>query len=374
MVEASPRTSFAVRFNRAFDAAMVCTAALWQVGAAGTALLTYLDHYRSPLVAVAVWAAQCLLLVVASVLLLRSGGGSRWTVPLAVADLTTGIVMAADCPQGELLRINWAWTTAGLIGVLLLMHRPLREFVGFLVVNAGVVLVALVSTCDLNRHVIAGFVVLLYASASIQLAMAGGARVFRASGGVAAAAAADRWEMATREMVIAEVAAARQDRYHEAGRLVAPILRGLADGSADPSDPSLRHRCATAEKMLRQLLAEQEDIPDPLLRLLQPGVDEALRRGAVVDVARVGEPPPMDQATVSGLAEVALAVLARTRTYARITVVSTATDQVSVSVLTDDPAAGDITAGDAGDAGGGVDLTIDHDGELLWAEARWARP
>jgi hypothetical protein len=279
-------------------------------------------------------------------------------------------VMAANCPQGEQLRINWAWNTAGLIGVLLFMHRPMRELVVFLAANASVVLAALVVTGDLSRHITAGFVVLLYASASIQLTMVSGAHIFRASGGVAAAAAADRWKMATREMIIAEVSASRLDRYQEASRLVVPILRGLADGNAAPSDPSLWHRCATAEAMLRQLLAEYEDIPDPLLRLLQPGIDEALRRGVVVDMARVGEPPPMDQETASALADVPLAVLAKTQAYARVTIVSTAVDQVSVSVLTDDVTIDDIYVGDTHTAG--VDLTIDYDGDFLWAEARWA--
>ncbi|WP_165975406.1 hypothetical protein [Actinomadura rubrisoli] len=368
MAEASARNSFAVRFNRAFDAAMVVTVALWQVGAAGMALLAYLDDYRSAAAAVALYAAQGLIIAAASVLLLRRRGGTGWTLSLVAADLATGIAMAANCPGGQQLRINWAWTTVGLIGVLLLMHRPVRELLAFLAVNAGVVLTALVLTGDLNRHVAAGFVVLLYASVSTQLTMVGGARVFRFNGGVAAAAAAERWEMATREMVIEEVAATRQNRYQEAGRLIAPILRGLADGTANPSDPRLRHQCATAEAMLRQLLAEHADLCDPLLGLLQPGIDKALRRGVVVDMARVGEPPVMDQATTSALAQVPLAVLAGTRTYARITVVSTAADQVSVSVLTD----GDVTVGetDTGD----VDLTIDHEGDLLWVEARWARP
>ena len=372
MAETSAQTPFAVRFNRAFDAAMVITVALWQVGAAGTALLTYLEHYRSSLVAVAVWVAQGMLIVVASALLLRKRNRFGWIVLLAVADFATGIAMAANCPHGEQLRINWAWATAGLIGVLLFMHRPVRELIVFLAANASVVLAALVFTGDLNRHITAGFVVLLYASASIQLTMAGGARIFRVSGGVAATAAAERWNVATREMIIAEVSASRQDRYQDAGRLVAPILRGLADGNVEPSDPSLWHRCATAEAMLRQLLAEREDIPDPLLRLLQPGIDETLRRGVVVDMARVGTPPPMDQATASALVDVPLAVLAKTRAYARITIVSTAVDQVSVSVLTDEVTIDDITIGDTN--ADGIDLTIDYDGDLLWVEARWAIP
>jgi hypothetical protein len=367
VADAPARDPFAVRFNRAFDVAMVFTVALWQVGADGTALLSYLERFSSAEVAVAVWAIQCLIIAVGSILLLRRSGRPVVTRWLAIAALATAVAMVVDCPPDELLRINWAWGSAGLIGVLLLMYRPLGELVAFMAANAGVVLAALLATGTLNRHLGAGFVSILYGASSSQLAMVGGARIFRSSGGIAADAAAEQWELATREAVIAEVAEARQDRYREVGRIVAPILRGLADGAADPSDPALRLRCATAESMLRQLLAEHADIPDPVLRLLQPGIDEALRRGVVVDLARVGEPPPLDHETAAALTEAALAVLARTRTSSRVTVVATGEDEVSVSVLADCDARA-VTVAPAG-----VDVTTDHDGDLLWVEARWAR-
>ncbi|MEW2357426.1 hypothetical protein [Spirillospora sp. NPDC029432] len=362
---------FAARFTRAFDVATVITVAGWQVGAAGTALLVYLGRYHVPALAVLVWGVQLLIIVAGSVLLLRGVTSAAATWGLVAADLVAGAAMAANCPGGEQLMINWAWATAGLIGVLLLLRRRMRELIALLLVNAGVVLAALLLAGGVDRHQAAGLVTLLYASASIQLAMMTAARVFRYSGGLAAGAAAEQYEIAAREAVIAEVTAARQARYREARTLVAPILRGLADGTVDPADPAVQNRCAAAEAMLRRLLAEREDVPHPLLRALQPGIDEAVRRGAVVEVAPVGGIPVMPEEAGAALADVPLAVLAATRTRARVTVVSTGPGQVSVSVL----AGGEAAATFAGRSGhDGVTVTADRDGDMLWVEARWTSP
>ncbi|MFG2004566.1 hypothetical protein ACGFNU_35985 [Spirillospora sp. NPDC048911] len=369
----APAGPFAVRFNRAFDIATVTAVALWQVVSVGTAVLAYYDRYRSPAAAVAVWAAELLIIVCGAVLLLRRRWSPALTWSLAALDLATGVAMAVNCPGPEQLRINWAWTSVGLIGVLLLLHRPVREVVSLLALNAGIIVVALTAEGELDRQAVAGFITLLYASASIQLALIAGARVFRFSGGMAAEAAAERWEMATRETVIAEVAAARQDRYLEVRMLIAGVLRGLSDGTADPADPAVRHRCATAEAMLRQLLTERDDVPDPLLRLLRTSIDEAMRRGAVVDLAQVGEVPPMSEEVAAAIAEVPLAVLTGVRENARVTVVSGTTGQVSVSVLVDGDALVPAAARSSGRAAG-VNVTSDRDGDLLWVEAAWDGP
>lgn len=360
---------FAVRFHRAFDVAAVVAVALWQVGAAGAALLVYLDRYRSPAAAAAVWGVQLAVIAAGAVLLLR-GTDRPGAVRLLVAvDLATGLAMAANCPGDLLLKINWGWATTGLIGVLLLLNRPVSRLVLLQAANGGIILAALAATGGLDRHGAAGFVTLLYASASIQFTMFAGAREFRTSGGMAATAAAARWETASREAMAREVALARQGRYQEVRELVTPILRGLADGAVDPADPSVRRRCATAEAMLRQLLAEREDIPDALLQVLRPGIDEAMRRGVVVDMVRVGDLAALDERTAVAVAEVPLAVLAKARGRARVTVVPGGDGGVSVSVLAD----ADVPL-PSPRAGPDVAVTSDHDGDLLWVEALWNGP
>ncbi|WP_242909586.1 hypothetical protein [Actinomadura terrae] len=359
---------FAAGFHRAFDVATVITVALWHLGAAGAALLVYLHEYRFPAAAVAVWGLQLLVIVVGAVALLRGRNGPAVVGPLAAVALASGLAMAVNCPGDLLLKVNWTWATTGLIGVLLLLHRPLSRLMAFQGTNGAIVLTVLLATGTYDRHSVAGFVTLLYASASIQLAMIAGARVFRYSGGMAATAAAARWRMASREAVINEVARARQDRYQEVRRLIAPILRDLAAGVVDPAEPAVRGRCATAEAMLRQLLAEHEDIPDPLLQALRPGIDEVMRRGVVVDVVRVGELTGIDERTASAIAEVPLAVLAKARGHARVTIVPEGTDRVSVSVL-----AGTDAVVPRYEVRGDVTVTSDLDGDLLWVEVSWHR-
>lgn len=371
MAEASPSAPFEARFGRAFDQATITVVTAWQVGAAGTALLVHAGVYSSPATAVAAWLLQLAVITMGAVLLLRRWANTFLTWILLAADLAAGAMVLAVCPPGEILRIDWAWATVGLIGVLLLLHRPAAELLLLLVVEAGLVLTVLVTTGGVDRHDLAGFVTLFYASASIQLAMMAAARVFEFTARVAAGAAAEQAEMATHQAVIAEITMARRVRYQAARELIVPILRGLADGTVDPRDPAARHRCAAAEAMLRQLMTSREDVPHPLLRRLQHGIDDATRRGAVVHMAPVGALPPVPSEIGAALTEIPLAVLTTTRTYARITVVETEPGQVSVSILADGTAP---TAAAATLATRRVDITTDHDGDLLWVETRWQRP
>ncbi|MEU4828787.1 hypothetical protein AB0H37_43685 [Actinomadura sp. NPDC023710] len=366
MAELVPTRLFGIRFNRAFDIATVIAVAIWQVTAALTALVAHGDHYTSFALAAAVWAVQLVIVVAGAALLLRRVRRAAVIWPLVAVDIVTGAAIVTSCPGGEHLKINWAWATVGLIGVLLLLHRPLCELIVLLILNAGIVLVALVVTGALHRHSAAGFVTLGYASASIQLALMAGARVFQFSGGMAAEAAAERWAIATQEAIFAEVAVARQDRYQAVQARVAPILQGLAGGTISPADPDVRHRCAAAEAVLRRLLTEQDDVPHPMLRALQSGIDAAVRRGVIVDVTPIGTPPPMTEELGTALVEIPLAVLATARTHARITVVAAVAGGISISILTEGDAA--VPHRPSTD---GVIVTSDRDGDLFWLEARW---
>jgi hypothetical protein len=374
MAEASLVTPFETRFRRAFDQATIIVVTVWQLGAAGTCLLTYHDTYTSPATAVGSWLLQLAVIAVGAVRLLRRRTNTVVTWFLVLLDLGLGGMVLTVCPHQEILRIDWAWATVGLIGVLLLLHRPVEELLLLLVANAGMILGVLVTTGSADRHNLAGFVTLFYASASIQLAMVAAAWVFQVTARVAADAAAEQTEMSTRQAVIAEVAAARRVRYQAARKFIVPILRGLAEGTVDPADPVTRQQCAAAEAMLRQVMTRQEDLPHPLLRRLEGGIDDATRRGAVVDIFPVGALSPLPSEIGIALTELPLAVLASTRSYARITVVETEPGQVSVSILADGAAPASVAA-PATDSltADGVTVSVDHDGDLLWMETQWQR-
>lgn len=71
MAEVSAAAPFAIRFHRAYDVATVITVVLWQVGAAGSALVVYHGQYRSPGGAVVIWAVQLLVIAAGAGLLFR---------------------------------------------------------------------------------------------------------------------------------------------------------------------------------------------------------------------------------------------------------------------------------------------------------------
>ncbi|SFO35534.1 hypothetical protein SAMN04489713_105213 [Actinomadura madurae] len=88
----------------------------------------------------AIWGVQLLLIAVGAVLLLRKAGDDRAVGMLVSVDLLTGLAMSVNCPGELMLRINWTWATVGLIGVLLLLYRPMSTFVLFQAVNGGIVM------------------------------------------------------------------------------------------------------------------------------------------------------------------------------------------------------------------------------------------
>src|SRR5450755_453107 len=80
----------------------------------------------------AMWCAITLIIAAGSVLLLRGSQsrGTGWA--LAAAALAISTAAAAACPPDQMLATDWAWGTAGWLGVLVLLRRPLAELGVFL--------------------------------------------------------------------------------------------------------------------------------------------------------------------------------------------------------------------------------------------------
>jgi hypothetical protein len=364
----SATATFEARFRRAFDLAMITTMTAWQLFAAGGALLLHLGTFTVPAVAVAAWAVQLMVITIGAIRLLRGRTDAARTWLLVLVNLAAGVAVLAVCPHGEVLRIDWAWATVGLIGVLLLLHRSMWELALLVAVKAAIVLAVLLATVGPDRHTLAGFLTLTYASASIQLAMMTGAVLVRWMARTATDAVVEQRQIALRQDLIAEVAAARGSRYRDAHELVGPVLRGLAAGEVDPGDPEVRHACGVAEAMIRQLMTDHEqDVPHPVLRALRPGIDTAARGGARIDLAVAGTLPPMPDDVGRAIARVPLGVLAATREYARVTVVATEPSGVSVSVLSDGPAPPLPPARE-------VRVATDRDAGRFWVEVQWDHP
>ena len=121
----------------------------------------------------------------------------------------------------------------------------------------------------------------------------------------------------------------RRQRYRIVRDAVAPLLAGLADGTLDPADREVRHRCAVEASRLRRLFAETDDVADPLLHELRACSYIADQRGVVVDLQLTGRLPALDRDVRRALTEAPLLALAGAERRARVTVLGR-TDEVAV--------------------------------------------
>jgi hypothetical protein len=87
-----------------------------------------------------------------------------------------------------------------------------------------------------------------------------------------------------------------------------PLLRGIADGTLDPSDSAVRQRCAEHAATLRRALVDRTCRPSVLLACLGPVVGAARERNVPVEVQVIGDPgdPGEDvvRATVAAVGQV----------------------------------------------------------------------
>jgi hypothetical protein len=154
----------------------------------------------------------------------------------------------------------------------------------------------------------------------------------------------------------------RRQRYAELGAV--PLLAGLAAGVLDPADERVRASCAAEAARMRRLLAERDDVPDPLLHELRACADTAERKGVTVYLGTCGSYPAPPLAARRALTEPAVAVLATAASHARVTVIGSAT-AVTVSVVADSP---DTVIWPAL---AGVTTTQRVSGNRIWMEATW---
>jgi hypothetical protein len=173
-----------------------------------------------------------------------------------------------------------------------------------------------------------------------------------------------------RRQVAERLHADRRQRYRTVRDAVAPLLAGLADGTLDPAEPEVRHRCAVDAGRLRRLFAETDDVADPLLHELRACSYIADQRGVVVDLQLTGRLPELDRDVRRALTEAPLLALAGAERRARVTVLGR-TDEVAVSVLVD--GRGPAPAEPAGGASSAVTVSVLDDEDRRWVEARWRR-
>lgn len=364
MTVVQPSAILATRYSRALDIAIVVVVAGWDLAGAGGELLANLARYRSAAVQVAAWLVLAAVVAAGSVPLLRGRAGRTSGWAMAALAVAVSTVVAAGCPPGHMLAADWGWGMAGWIAVLVLLRRPLAEFVAFLGLGALATFAILVRD-GLDRESLAGFVTVLSASVVIQMAAALAARAVDIPARQAADLAAKQIAAQEQRVISARLHAARQVRWMAVRETVAPLLQDLAAGRADPAEATVRRDCAIAAARLRRLFAESDDAPDPLVYELLACADVAERRGVAADLEAVGVIPAVPAGIRRVLTDLAITILAAAATRARMTVTA-AGDGLIVSFVADGPADAPSPA-----PGGEVAISHQRDDDVLWVEARW---
>jgi hypothetical protein len=326
--------------------------------------------YRVPWAAAAGWVLFVLVGVLATARLFY--GFAVPVIPLLAVLLIVDALVIAVTPDDEFFNsLNWAWGTIGWFALLLVYDRGIGALIGVLVANATFGLVGVIAASpdgqgavDLSR-----FVMYIYGTGVLPIALHAAMSALRATASSAALSEAARAALESERLGAAHAQQERQERLGIVSEAAGALLHDLATGRADPADPDVQRSCALAAARLRRLIAESDDVPDPLLHELRACVDVAERQGVPVDLIAVGELPELDVAIRRRLAEPLAATLATARDWARVTVVAQP-DEVVVSLTT--PA----TAGPAKEAhswpmNGVVDYWYERDEELLWAQTRW---
>jgi hypothetical protein len=357
------------RYAHALNISLVTILAVWHFAYDVLILCRGWPSYTSYAAALASWLVVAVALVVGSVLLLRGKLGPTTARVLAVTTLLAGYLALDSYPSGQVLgEVSWAWNTVGWCGVLLLMRAPLGELIGFQTLNTAAPVLVLAVEGAIDRVMVARLIVVICATVGFQLLFAMTGRLLLRTARQATDLALADAENVGRRSVDEAVHAGRLLRYRQVRERIEPLLRGLADGSLDPSDDAVRRATGLEAARLRRLFAETDDTPDPLLHELRASADLAERRGLDVSFVHYGQPPEIPLVVRRFLAEVPLVVLNSAASWARLTTLTDA-GEVIVSVVADAPP--DVLS----DMRGAVPLSVvfDQEESQLWVEIRWNR-
>ncbi|MEH1102295.1 hypothetical protein V6V16_24360 [Micromonospora sp. CPCC 205561] len=347
----------------------VVIALAWHAAIALPAALGARAELAAPAVVLAGWLLVAAVGALAGVRLLRGAPLPAW--PVTVLLLVVDAVVFAAAGDGQLFTAaNWVWGTLGWFFVVALWGRAAAGLLAVLGAHALIALAGVLGHGATAPADLARYAMYVYGTSTLPVAVFVGstaiARLARQRAGAAAAAHAVRAERDAAERARRE----RSARLTLVSGAAEEVLAELADGRADPADPDVQRRAVLAAARLRRLIAESDDVPDPLLHELRAAVDVAERNGLPIDLVTIGSPPPLPVEVRRGLTDPLTATLADAREWARLTVVADH-DEVVVGLVTPDRPGPDT--GGPPDGDGRVEYLYERDGEIRWAQTRWRR-
>jgi hypothetical protein len=330
------------------------------------ALLRELHRFDVPVLQFVSFGALVAVLAVEAVLVVRRRPwrGARWAAIAVV--LAATLLSYADLPHNRTSTgTDWVFGIANWAGLVVLLDRPLRTQMAFLVTHEALALANLLLFHDVSRSSLARFATGSVSVFGMPLCFAVVAAVLRRISTEAAAATRELERVRTAEAVAVNAHRRRTQRFAELSTTTVPLLEGLADASLDPSAPEVRRRCSIEAARMRRLFAETDTVANPLMHELRHCADIADRKGVEVELDARGVWPVPPVPVRRALTDTALTTLATASSWARVTVIGSS-EEVSVNVVADceEPAGPVHTRPDVRVATFGTAGTI-------WTEATW---
>ena len=362
--EVDEQTGAQLRRGLRVAALLVTAATTFALGL--PSVLRSVPRFDVPAVQFAAFGALAAVLVAEAVLVVRQRPWrrARW---LAIAVVLAATVLSyADLPHNRTSTgTDWVFGVANWVGLVVLLDRPFRTQVAFLVTHEVLALANLLLFHDVSRGSLARFATGSVTVFGLPLCVAVVAAVLRRIGTEAAAATRELERVRTEEAVAVTAHRRRAQRFAELSATTVPLLEGLADNSLDPSAPEVRRRCSIEAARMRRLFAETDTVANPLLHELRHCADIADRKGVEVELDARGTWPAPPVPVRRALTDAALTALATASSWARVTVVGSA-GEVSVNVVADceEPA---VPAHPAP----GVRVETFGSAGTIWTEATW---
>ncbi|WP_189211076.1 MULTISPECIES: hypothetical protein [Actinokineospora] len=345
--------------------AMLVLTAVILCGLSLSSLVRNLHRFPVPQAQFAAFAVLAAVLAAEAVLVVRRRSWGAMRGPAVLIVLAAAALSYTTLDGHTASSVDWAFGAANWVGAAVLLERPLRSMVVFLVAHESLALLDLLVLEDVTRAALARFATGSVTVVGFPLCIAVVAVVLRGIGAAAAAAADELARVRTEEAVAVESHRRRAQRFAELSDTAVPLLEGLADGSLTPDDAGVRRRCAIEAARMRRLFAEADTVANPLLHELRHCADVADRKGVEVELEARGSLPALPRAVRRDLTEAALTALATAESRARVAVVGSA-ELVSVSVVAD---CGEVEVPEP--ATPGVRVEAHGAGGTVWMEARW---
>lgn len=266
-------------------------AAIWQLTIL-TQVLIDLPEYRQAAVPVAVWLGM-LATAVWLVPRARARGltGGEAAAAIAVAVAAVALVGWDRRVHGGTGTVDWSVLGTAWLLALVALSRPARVSISGALLIFGTHALFTIRMFGVTSLGLARLALTAYTLAVILVIFAALQPTLRTYAGLAARRAALASRSAAERAAAAAVCEDRRRRLALLDVEALPLLRGIADGTLDPStDSEVRARCARLGATLRRALADRARSAGGLLAELEPALRAARARGLPVDVRVVGDP------------------------------------------------------------------------------------